>query len=48
VLPQLPTSALVPLVAPLTVPPDAGMAIGLLHPPPPGKRGGGRRRHRRA
>src|SRR5213078_4211857 len=36
-LPQLPASALVPLVAPLTVPPDAGMAIALLHPPPPGR-----------
>src|SRR5207247_5855233 len=36
-LPQLPTSALVPLVAPLTVPPDAGMVIGLLHAPPPGR-----------
>src|SRR6266566_1653078 len=36
-LPQLPASALVPLVAPLTVPPDAGIAIALLHPPPPGR-----------
>src|SRR2546427_7549882 len=36
-LPQLPTSALVPLVAPLTVPPAAGRTIGLLQPPPPGR-----------
>src|SRR2546427_12998088 len=36
-LPQLPTSALVPLVAPLTVPPAAGRTIGLLHPPLPGR-----------
>src|SRR5436309_14442773 len=34
-LPQLPASALVPLVVPLKVPPGAGMAVGLLQAPPP-------------
>src|SRR5438093_11371236 len=34
--PQLPASALVPLVVPLKVPPGAGMAVGLLQAPPPG------------
>src|SRR5437016_12193706 len=33
--PQLPASALVPLVVPLKVPPGAGMAVGLLQAPPP-------------
>src|SRR5436190_22188168 len=36
-LPQLPTSALVPLVAPLKVPPCAGMTVGLVHAPPAGR-----------
>src|SRR5437763_2177050 len=36
-LPQLPASALVPLVVPLKVPPGAGMAVGLLQAPPPGR-----------
>src|SRR5436305_9399183 len=31
--PQLPASALVPLVVPLKVPPGAGMAVGLLQSP---------------
>src|SRR5436309_14238982 len=35
--PQLPASALVPLVVPLKVPPGAGMAVGLLQAPPPGR-----------
>src|SRR5438034_11428135 len=34
--PQLPASALVPLVVPLKVPPGAGMTVGLLQAPPPG------------
>src|SRR5437667_12579597 len=34
-LPQLPASALVPLVVPLKVPPGAGMAVGLLQAPAP-------------
>src|SRR5437763_16333936 len=33
--PQLPASALVPLVVPLKVPPGAGMAVGLLQAPAP-------------
>src|SRR5207244_6583904 len=32
-LPQLPASELKPLVAPLKVPPCAGMTVGLLQPP---------------
>ena len=32
-LPQLPDSELAPLVAPLKVPPCAGMTVGLLQPP---------------
>src|SRR5437899_7477269 len=36
-LPQLPASALVPLVVPLKVPPGAGMAVGLLQAAPPGR-----------
>jgi hypothetical protein len=32
-LPQLPASELEPLVAPLKVPPCAGMTVGLLQPP---------------
>src|SRR5881409_2563989 len=32
-LPQLPASALVPLVVPLKVPPCAGMTVGLLQSP---------------
>src|SRR5213594_3111951 len=35
--PQLPASALVPLVVPLKVPPTAGMAVGLLQAAPPGR-----------
>src|SRR5437870_8004559 len=35
--PQLPASALVPLVVPLKVPPGAGMTVGLLQAPPPGR-----------
>src|SRR5438132_7119710 len=35
--PQLPASAVVPLVVPLKVPPGAGMAVGLLQAPPPGR-----------
>jgi len=31
--PQLPASALVPLVVPLKVPPGAGMTVGLLQSP---------------
>src|SRR5207249_11908661 len=31
--PQLPASALVPLVVPLKIPPGAGMAVGLLQAP---------------
>jgi len=32
-LPQLPASALVPLVLPVKIPPAAGMTIGVLHVP---------------
>src|SRR6266404_2313001 len=35
--PPATSGALAPLVAPLKVPPDAGMTIGLLQPPPPGR-----------
>src|SRR5437764_1627202 len=35
--PQLPASALVPLVVPLKVPPGAGMTVGLLQAPPPAR-----------
>src|SRR5438034_9044212 len=38
--PQLPASALVPLVVPLKVPPGAGMSVGLLQAPPPAGEGG--------